>query len=126
MVHGMQHRIANPSARTDRVMELQSLVCESAFQPERYAAHPRTKGSSEPSEGLVISAKPHSNPYPHHSRTRRDSATSSVAHSSVAARSAAREVSQIHSNGIITALGNSAHIQAAPVATPMPATRFAT
>src|SRR4029077_18226323 len=126
MVHGIQHRTASPSASAGRVIQTQPLVPESAFRPERYAAQPRRNGSSEPSDGLVISVKPHSKPYAHQPRRRCDSESSRVAHSSDAPNSAASEVSQIHSNGIMTALGNNAQSHAAPLATPTPATFFPT
>src|SRR6516225_1977728 len=60
----------------------------------------------------------------HQSRQRCDSASSMVAHRIDAPRSAASDVSHTHSKGNITALGNSAHSQAAALATPGPATRL--
>src|ERR1700688_5312467 len=88
------------------------------------ASHPSKNGSSTPSAGFDISANPHNIPYPHQSRTRSDSASCSVAHKIVAAKSADSEVSQIHSNGIIMPLGKSAHSHAARLATPNPPTRL--
>src|SRR4029077_103568 len=89
-----------------------------------HPAQPNKNGRSAPSAGFVISAKPHNNPYTHQSRNRSDSASSSVAHKTVAAKSADREVSQIHSNGIKTPFGKSAHSHAPPLATPSPLMRF--
>src|ERR1700688_3562428 len=88
------------------------------------ASHPSKNGSSTPSAGFDISANPHNIPYPHQSRTRSDSASFSVAHKIVAAKSADSEVSQIHSNGIIMPLGKSAHSHAAKLATHNPPIRF--
>ena len=48
---------------------------------------------------------PQSRPYAHQSRMRRDSAKRIVAHSNTTDSSAASDVSQIHSNGVITAFG---------------------
>src|ERR1700719_5014306 len=79
---------------------------------------------SVPSAGLLISANPHNNPYAHQLSARSDSATANVAHKIVAARSADREVSQIHSKGIMIAFGKSAHSHAAKLATPKPPIRF--
>src|ERR1700726_4928785 len=86
-------------------------------QEPRWASHPSKNGSSAPSSGFVISENPHNNPYEPHSQTLSDSASASVAHKIVAARSADSEVSQIHTKGIIMAFGKSAHNQAAMLAT---------
>src|SRR4029077_14272381 len=60
------------------------------------------------------------------SRIRGESASSSVAHKSVAASSAERYVSQIHSKGTMMALGKRPQSQAAAAPTPRPATRLPT
>src|ERR1700681_2771013 len=88
-------------------------------------SHPSKNGRNTPSAGFAISANPHNIPYEYQCRTRSDSASASVAHKIVAARSADSEVSQIHSNGIMMALGKSAHSHAAKLANPTPPTRFA-
>jgi hypothetical protein len=90
-----------------------------SFRP-RKAAHPKRNGKSVPSAGFVIKASPHNSPYAHQSPIRSDSPNSSVAHKSAAARNAASDVSQIHSNGKRIAFGKTAQSQAAPLATPNP------
>src|SRR5208282_3605879 len=90
----------------------------------RSVTQPNKKGSIAPSAGFVIKAKPHNTPYTAQSSHRSDSASSKVAHKIKAARSADKDVSQIHSNGIIIALGKTAQSHAAPAATPNPPTRL--
>src|ERR1700678_1642132 len=115
MVQGTQHNIARPTASAGR--DSSTEWC----RIPRYAAHPSKKGNIEPNDGLVISAKPHSTPYPAQSRHRADSASSNVAHKMIAISNADSDVSQIHSYGSIIALGKIAHSPAAPLATPLPA-----
>src|SRR5260370_36395406 len=62
----------------------------------------------------------------HESRRRSESANSNVAHKSVAASSAERDVSQIHSKGIMIAPGKRAQSHAATAPTPRLATRLPT
>src|SRR5580704_13093402 len=90
------------------------------------AAHPSKNGSSKPSAGFVINARPHKTPYTTQSNHFSDSASSKVSHKIKAASNAESDVSQIHSNGIITALGKTAQSHAAPAATPNPAIRLPT
>src|SRR6202043_2443573 len=92
----------------------------------RNTSHPNKNGSSTPRAGFVIKAKPHKTPYTPQSSQPSDSASSRVAHKIMAARSADSDVSQIHSNGIITPLGKTAHSHAAPAATPNPPILFPT
>src|SRR5205085_5687770 len=92
---------------------------------ERRAAHHNKNGSNEPTDGFTINVKPHNKPYSSQLAIRDSrSASSSVAHTSAAARNAVSDVSQIHSNGIITALGNTAHSHAASAPAPTPSTRL--
>src|ERR1700674_1309279 len=86
----------------------------------RSTTQPNKNGSKAPSAGFVINAKPHNNPYTPQSSHRSDSVSSKVAHKINAAKSADNDVSQIHSNGIITALGKTAQSHAAPAATANP------
>src|SRR5580704_993744 len=98
-----------------------------SFPPRpRNSAHPSKNGRSTPRAGFVINARPHKTPYTPQSSHPSDSASSKVAHKIIAASSADSEVSQIHSNGIITPLGNPAHSHAAPAATPGPPILFPT
>src|SRR5271168_2456198 len=118
MVHGTQHKMITPAAKANR-------FDRKLLSPRpRNAAHPNKNGSSAPTAGFVISAKPHNTPYTPQSSHRSDSLNSKVAHKIKAASSADSDVSQIHSNGIITALGKTAHSHAAPAATPNPPIRF--
>jgi len=118
MVHGTHHKIATPAARPIRFHR-------APLSPRpRNAAQPNKKGSKTPSAGFVISAKPHKTPYTPQSNHRSDSASSKVAHKISAAKSADSDVSQIHSNGIITALGKTAQSHAVPAPTPNPPIRF--
>src|SRR5437868_10961027 len=111
MVQGMQHIIVNARAIAGRVNHLRGFAeGEPASTLRiRYAAQHRRKGSSEVNDGFVISVKPQSRPYAHQSRERRVCGSSSVAQRSAAASRAEKDVSQIHSKGIMTAAGKMAH-----------------
>src|SRR5580704_5787947 len=118
MVHGTQHRAATPTASAPRFhRQRRSPRARSTTQPNK-------NGSKAPSAGFVSNTKPHNNPYTPQSSHCSDSVSSKVAHKINAAKSADNDVSQIHSNGIITALGKTAQSHAAPAATPNPPSRF--
>src|SRR5437868_9479259 len=110
MVHGRQQTIASTRAIAVRVNHLPGFAAgePASTLRTRYAAQAKRKGSSEASEGFVISVKPQRSPYLHQSRERRACGSSSVAQRSAAASRAERDVSQIHSKGIITAAGKMA------------------
>src|SRR4029077_16930595 len=122
MVQGKEARTTTAAERTALRSEIAPFEAANLFRP-RQAIQTRKKGSSEPSEGFVISVKPQRRPYRHQSRLRLESATQSVAHRTMAARSAESDVSQIHSKGMTIPAGKIAQSEAASAPTRVPATR---